>query len=81
MSVRVFAAREGVSPASLYRWLAEARGEEGRPAFVEVRGARPGAISGLSVELPGGVRVRVAGAEPVAFVAALAAALREEEPE
>jgi len=82
MSVREFAEREGVSTASLYRWLAQARADEGAPAFVEVRRSRHSekvVSDRVGLELPGGVRVHVTSADPVEFVARLAMALRQED--
>ncbi len=82
MSVRAFAAQEGVGQTTLYRWLSEARAAAGEPAFVEVV-RRPVVAAAhetgqVRVELSGRVQVVVGPVDPVAFGARLAAALADE---
>lgn len=66
-TVAEFCHAEGISPASLYQWRKKLRRDDAAvirpvPAFVPVKLPAPHASSPttvMSVELPGGVRVRI----------------------
>ena len=81
LSVRAFAAQEGVGQTTMCRWLAKARAAAGGPAFVEV--VRRSLVAAadetgqVRVELSGRVQVVVGPVDPVMFVARLGATLAD----
>ncbi|MDR1611299.1 MAG: transposase [Planctomycetota bacterium] len=86
MSVAVFCRREGISPATFYRWRREAG--HGRPSFAEVRvtdvlkvsvesaGASVSVAFPVEIVLVSGDRLRLSGQCAPAWLARVVAILR-----
>ena len=60
-SVAAFARERGLSAWTIYAWRRQAREEDARSSFVELKVVSvPRAASTIEVELPAGIRLRVA---------------------
>lgn len=71
-SVKVYCAAQGISAASYYRWQKLLKQEEGalfRPIEIEPKAP----MSGLLVELPGGVRLHFSELPPAGYLRSLSA--------
>ena len=85
LSIRTFAAREGLSVGSLSRWKCRLERESGFPKFIELKAratpeAKPSAAEGFEVVLGSGRLVRVSDGFDAAELGRLVTALEEVRP-